>query len=158
MQVRAVRLLAGGDPRSVDTDLALDLVGRQADAERAQPDAHLADQPVGLGAAGGAPDRWVRLLHGLGQHAPLGHRPVLALELVLVVRPAADDVPQRLLPHVARLVRIDAEALELDARGRAAGAEVDAAVGDQVEHGGRLGRAHRVVVGLRAKPHAVADS
>ena len=29
--------------------------------------------------------------------------------------------------------------------------------GDQVEHGGRLGRAHRVVVGLGHEPHAVAE-
>jgi hypothetical protein len=42
---------------------------------------------------------------------------VLALELVLVVGPAADDVPDGLLPHLARVVRVDAEALELEPRG-----------------------------------------
>ena len=40
---------------------------------------------------------------------------------------------------------------------RAAGAEVDPAVGDEVEHGDRLGRAHRVVVRLRHEPHAEAE-
>ena len=105
-----------------------------------------------------AEDRRVGHLERLRQHAPARQRPVLALELVLVVRPAADDVLERLVPHGARLVRVDAEALELEARRRAAGAEVDAAVGEEVEHRGRLGRAHRVVVGLRREAHAVADA
>jgi hypothetical protein len=45
-------------------------------------------------------------------------------------------------------MRIDAEALELRARGRPPGGEVDPAVGDEIEDGDRLGRADRVVVGL----------
>ena len=60
---------------------------------------------MAVGAAGRAPHRRVRLLQRLRQHAPLRQRPVLALELALVVRPAADDVLERLLPHLARLVR-----------------------------------------------------
>ena len=86
---------------------------------------------------------------GFGLHAPLRHRPVLALELVLVVGPAADDVLDRLAPHLARLVRVDAEPFELDAGRRAAGAEVDATVAEQVEHRDGLRGAHRMVVGLR---------
>src|SRR5262249_30104765 len=53
---------------------------------------------------------------------------------------------------------VDAEAFELDARGGSAGAEVDAPVGDQVEHRDRLGGAHGVVVRLRHQAHAVAEA
>ena len=60
--------------------------------------------------------------------------------------------------HIAaRLGRVDAEALELGPGGGAAGAEVDPPVGDEVEHGDRLGGAHRVVVRLRHEPHAEAE-
>ena len=62
-------------------------------------------------------------------------------------------------PHCARVwFGIDAEALELGAGRRAAGAELDAAVGDEVEHRDRLGGADRVVVRLGQQPHAVADA
>src|SRR5207249_7121395 len=74
-----------------------------------------------------------------------------------VVGPAADDVAQGLLPHLPRLVRVDAEALELGARRRATGAELDAPVAEQVEDRRRLRGAHGVVVRLRHQPHAVAD-
>ena len=127
-----------------------------ANEQRPRPSSPTWRWPSSL--TGRAPERRVRLLQRLGQHAPLRHRPVLALELVLVVGPAADDVVDGLLPHLARLVRVDAEALELGPGRRAAGAEVDPAVGDQVEHGGRLGRAHRVVVRLGHEPHAVAEA
>ena len=100
----------------------------------------------------------MRLLARLRQHAALGHRPVLALELVLVVGPAADDVTQRLLPHLTRVVRMDAEAFELGTRRRAAGAELDPTAGDQVEHRRRLGRAHGMVVRLGQQAHAVAEA
>ena len=53
---------------------------------------------------------------------------------------------------------IDAEALELDARGRFAGAPVDAAVGDEVERGDALGDAGGMVVAGRRQHHAVADA
>ena len=95
--------------------------------------------------------------HGLGWTRRSRHLPVLAGELVLLVGPAADDVPDRLLPHAAALGRVDAEALELGPGGRAPGAEVDPAAREQVEHGHRLGRAHRVVVGLGHEAHAVAE-
>ena len=63
-----------------------------------------------------------------------------------------------LLPHRARLVGVHAEALELEARVRTTRAEVDPAVREQVEHRGRLGRAHGMVVGARAEAHAVANA
>src|SRR5690242_13302375 len=76
------------------------------------------------------------------------HLPVLAVGLVLVVRPRADDVLQGLAPLLTRLVRVDVEALELGTRRRASGAEVGAAVGDEVEDRDGLRGADRVVVRL----------
>jgi hypothetical protein len=59
---------------------------------------------------------------------------------------------------LAGAVGVDAEALELGARRGAAGAELDAAVGDDVEDGGRLRRPHRMVVRERHQAHAVAEA
>jgi len=50
---------------------------------------------------------------------------VLALEPVLLVGPAADDVADGLLPHLAGVGRVDAEALQLRPGGRPASTEVD---------------------------------
>ena len=94
------------------------------------------------GAAAAAASGSTRRGAPICQYLPVG--------LVLVLGPRADDVAERLAPHLARLVGVDAEALELGARRRAAGAEVDAAVGDEVEHRDRLRGADRVVVRLRA--------
>jgi hypothetical protein len=55
-------------------------------------------------------------------------------------------------------VGVDVEALELGPGRRAPGAELDPAVGDQVEDGHRLGRADGVVVRPGQQPHAVADA
>ena len=65
---------------------------------------------------------------------------------------------KRFVPHLAGLARVDAEALDLGARRRATGAELDAAVADQIEHGDALGGAHRMVVRLGQQAHAVADA
>ncbi len=143
---------------AVVREALLELLGRVADGERQQADAALADLVVAVDARRRAPDRRVRILQRLRVHAPLRHRPVLALELVLVVGPAADDVAERLVPHLARLVRVDAEAFDLGARRRAAGAELDATVADEVEHRDALGGADRMVVRLGQQPHAVADA
>src|SRR5439155_11330665 len=72
--------------------------------------------------------------------------------------PRADDHVERLLPHAARLVRVDAEALELVARRGAAGAELEAAVAHAVEQGRHLGGADRVVVGEGQEADAVPDA
>ena len=66
--------------------------------------------------------------------------------------------PEGLLPHLAALGGVDPEALELGPGGGAAGAHVDPALGEQVEDRHRLGRAHRVVVGLGHQAHAVAEA
>ena len=132
--------------------------GRQADGERAQAQAEVAHLGVALVAGGGAPQGRVRLLPRLGLHPAPGHLPVLALELVLLVGPAAHDVADGLLPHLSALGRVDAEALELGPGGRPAGAHVDPSLREQVEHGHRLRRPHRMVVGLGHEAHAVAEA
>ena len=155
----ADRLRALGEALAVHRDPLDELLGRHADGERAQADAVPADLAVPVGAARRAPDRRVRLLQRLRLHAArAAHAPVLAVGLVVLVRPRADDVLERLRPHGARVVRVDVEALELGARRRAAGAELDAAVGEQVEHRDRLRGADRVVVRLRQQAHAVAEA
>ena len=83
--------------------------------------------------------------------------PELTLELVLLVGPAPHDVLERLLPHLAGHGRVDVEALELGAGGRAPGAHVDPTLGQEVEHRHRLRRAHRVVVGPGHEADAVAE-
>ncbi len=133
-------------------------LGRGAHAERQETEAHLPDDAMGLGAARGPPEGRMRVLPRLREHPTPGHRPVLALELVLVVGPASDDVRHRFLPHPPGLVGLDAEALELGSRRRAPGAELDPSPGDEVEHRGRLGRADGMVVGLRREAHAVAEA
>ena len=154
---RPHRLVAVGVALAEGLEPLGQVFGRLAHGERAQSDAPLADLVVAGHRAGGPPDGRVGILAGLGQHPALGHRPVVALELVLVVGPAAHDVAKRLVPLGPGLVGVDIEALELGPGGRAAGAELHPPVADEVEHRHRLRRAHRVVVGLGQKPHAVAD-
>ena len=119
-----------------------------------------ADLAVPVGAAGRAPERRMRLLPAAAA-APGAARPCASAcpspGTVSSVQ-APTMCSQRLRPHVARRVRIDVEALELGARRRAAGAELDAAVAQEVEHRDRLGRADRMVVRLRQEAHAVADA
>ena len=64
----------------------------------------------------------------------------------------------RLLPHVALLHVVDAEALQLDARAGLAGAPLDAAVAHQVERRDALGDARRMVVARRHERDAVAEA
>ena len=99
-----------------------------AEAERAQAQTEFAHHRVTVAAAGGAEDRRVRVLDRFGEHSPPRHLPVFALELVLVVDPAADRGLDRFPPHLPGLIRVDTETLEFDAGGRATGAVVDPAV------------------------------
>src|SRR5262249_26956268 len=68
------------------------------------------------------------------------------------------DLRHGLLPHGPLLCRVDAEALELHARGRLAGAELHPAARDEVEHRDALGDARRVVVAGRHEHDAVAQA
>src|SRR5207244_5285352 len=54
------RLLAFGEAASVQREPLAELLGRYADGEGAEADAVTTDLPVAVGAARGAPDRWVR--------------------------------------------------------------------------------------------------
>src|SRR6185437_6479406 len=135
-----------------------EVLGRVADGERQEPDAALAHLVVAFDTRRRAPDRRVWFLQRARVHAARRHLPVLALERVLLVGPDADDVPQRLVPHLARLVRIEAEPFDLGAGRRAARPELDAAVTDEIEYGDALRGADRMVVGLREQTHAVADA
>ena len=153
------RLLALVEALAVHRDALDEIFGRHTDGERAQPDAVAPDLAVAVGAARRAPQRRMRLLQRLGLHAPRpAHVPVLAVGLVVLVRPRADDVLERLRPHGARVVRIDVEPLDLGPGRRPTGPELDPAVGDEVEHRRRLRAADRVVVRLGEQAHAVAEA
>src|SRR5262249_35469256 len=152
----ADRRRALADRGTVDVDLLLHVLGRHADREGAQAEAELTDLRVAVVARCRTPDRGVWLLQRLRLDAPGPPRPVLAVaDRITLVRPAADDVLDRLAPHLARALRVDAEALELDARCRASGTEVHAAVAQQIEHRDRFGRAYGMVVRLRHEANAV---
>src|SRR5437867_3463594 len=143
--------LAGG-PRllqaaSIERDPTRQLLGRHADREGEEAEALPARDLVARGAGRGHPQGRVWLLQRLRQHAPRRHVEVRSLPGEDVGGPRADDHVERLLPHAPRLVRIDAEALELVARRGAAGTELEAPVAHAVEQGGHLGGADRVAVG-----------
>jgi hypothetical protein len=83
---------------------------------------------------------------GLGEHLALGHPEVLPLVGVLARLPHLRDLADGLVPHGRRLVEVvDVEAVDLGRRRAATGAELEAALGDVVEQGHRLGDARRVV-------------
>ena len=103
------------------------------------------------------PQRRVGLLVRLGQHGPGRHREELALVAEALLHPHLRDRVDELVPALLRLVGVGPEAAELGPRGRAAGAELEAAAGEDVEHGGPLGDADRVVELRDADDDAVAD-
>ncbi len=99
------------------------------------------------------PHRRVRLLQRLGHHVARRHFDVLTLEAgERLLDHAADRNLERFLPHLALVRGIDAEPAELAHRRRLAGAELDPAVGDQVERRHPLGDAGRMV-DLRRQVH-----
>jgi hypothetical protein len=87
----------------------------------------------------------VRLLHRLREHGPLGHRESAALPAEAFLRPHLRDDADVFVPRLLRFVGVGFEAGELGPGGRASGAEVEAPVGHDVEHGGALGCANRMV-------------
>src|SRR5207248_10598135 len=70
------------------------------------------------------------------------------------LRQAADD----LVPRLLRVVRVRLEAGELGPRGGAAGADFETSAGQDVEDGGALSDADRVVELRHADDDAVADA
>ena len=65
---------------------------------------------------------------------------------------------QGFVPHLAGLIRVNAEAFQFGASGRAAGAELYSSVADEIQHCYRLGCADWMVVGLGEQTDAVADA
>ena len=100
----------------------------------------------------------MRLLHRLGQQLDLlGDGPVLALVGDLLLRPGLQDDVEALGQHLAALVHRHAEADELVRLVGAPHAEVEPAVGEDVDEG-EVGRgAQGMVEGDRAHRHADAD-
>ena len=97
------------------------------------------------------PERRVRLLDGLRHDVAHRHREVLALESRVGVHGEhVRDLLDGLAPHRAALHGVDVEAFEFGAGGGFAGAELDAAVGDEVERGDFLGDTRGGVVARAA--------
>src|SRR3989442_795135 len=152
-----------GGPRllqavSIERDPTRQLLGRHADREGEEAEALLARDLMARGAGRGHPQRRVRLLERLRQHAPRRDAEVRALPGEHVGGPRADDHLEGLLPHAARLLGVDAEAFQLVARRGAAGAELEAPVAHAIEEGRHLGGGDRVVVGKGQETDAVADA
>ena len=96
--------------------------------------------------------------YGLGSTARVGHGEELALEAEALLRPHLGDGVDELVPALLGLVGVGPEAAELGPGGRAAGAELEPAAGEDVEHGGPLGDADRVVELGDADHDAVPDA
>src|SRR5207249_4989119 len=133
-------------------------VARRAEREAERTDAETGRLREGGRAAARHPERRVRARPGLGKHVARRHGEEPALVAVRRLAPHAEDLAQRLVEHAARGLAVgDAEALELGRGGAAAGAELEAALGEVVEHGDALGDARRVVDGRGQVPERRAD-
>ena len=114
--------------------------------ERERADAVAGGEVDGLPAAARHPQRRVRLLERLGHHVARRHPDELGVPArERLLHEHARDRIHRVLPHLALARAVDQEAAQLGGRGRLAGAEVHAAVGDEVERGHPLGHPRRVV-------------
>src|SRR3954452_19654635 len=103
----------------------------------------------------------MRLLHRFWDHVAAGHLEELALEAgIRVHRHHVGALLDALSPHPPLLDRIEAdvEAAELHQRSAFAGAEFDAAVGDEIERGDALRYPRGVIVLRRHQADAVAKT
>ena len=145
---------------AVQGDVVGELLGREADRERAQADAVLADLLVAVRARRRAEDRRVRRT-GAASAGPAAARPSSSACRRPGTRPSStrSTMCSSASRHCSRVsLGSTSKPSSSGAGRRAAGAEVDAAVGDEVEHRDRLRGADRVVVRLRQQPHAVPDA
>jgi hypothetical protein len=131
------------------------LVSAQVEAEHAHT--HGAGFTEGRGLAARHPQRRMRVLDGLGDHRPGRDAVELARMRERVLRPHARDHLDGLTPLRLGGLRIDLETVHLDKRGRATGAQVHASIADDVQHGGALGNADRMVVRTRQQGDGVTD-
>src|SRR5687768_8528245 len=88
----------------------------------------------------------MRLLHRLGNDRAWRNLEEAPLMREGVLRPHARDNRDGLLPHRLRLFGINAEALHLDQRGGATGAQFGPPIAEDVEHRGALGDANGMVI------------
>ena len=95
---------------------------------------------------------------GLGNDRPLRDVEELALMGEWVFGPHLRNHADGLSPLRLGLLRVDLEAVHLDEGGRASGAQVHAAVAEDVQHGSALGDADRVVVLRWQQGHGVSDA
>src|SRR5712671_5211184 len=115
----------------------------------------------GLAIGAGDPEWRVWLLHWLWHHIAARHLEELALEAgVGVHHHHVGALLDALMPHPPLLDRVEAdiEAAELHQRRALAGAEFDAAVGDEIERGDALGHPRRVIVFRWHQADAVAET
>ncbi len=128
------------------------------ECERQRADAFLRGEVDRVAPRARHPKRRVRLLHRLGNDVPRRHLHVLAVDAgERHFGHAADGDLEPLLPHLAFEHRVDVEPAELGFGGRLAGAELDATVRHEVEHGDAFGNACRVVERGRRLHDAVAE-
>ena len=132
-------------------------VGRRGHAQRHHPDALLRRELIRGGLERRHPHPRVRLLVGLRAHVARRHVPELALPREEAVLPDLRDHRQRLFPHRARVARVDAHA-DLLVRRRPAGAELDPAPRQVIDHRHALGHAHGMVVGKNHHAESEADA
>ena len=145
-------LYAAGDPddpvrnlvvMATPVDFAKMPVAMTGQAERAH--AALGGIDLGAGRGNGDPHRRMRLLVGLGQHGAGRHAEGAALVAVALVRPHLRDRARVLVPGFLGLIRVGVHAAQLGPGGRASGAELEPAIGEDVEHRGAFGCPNRVV-------------
>ena len=110
-----------------------------------------AAQLDGLAVGAGDPHRRMRLLHRLRHDVAARHREILALEAGIGVHHHhVEALLDRFVPRRALLGDRHAIAAEFEERRGFAGAEFDAAVGDEIERGDALGDAGRMIVARAA--------
>ena len=101
----------------------------------------------------------MRRLHRLGQHVAARHREILALEAGIRLHDHhVGDLLRSLQRHGAFFLGGDAETAELEPRGAFADAEIDPAVGDDVERGETFGSTRGVIVVGDHLADAVAEA
>ena len=127
----------GADWLGLGEFLAVDLdqIGEDIDGvggRREHTDAALRRQPETVRGRAGQIQARVRLLEGFGQHAPLGHVPVLAFPLEFIGGPDLRQHRDGFFPQAARVPGIDPQAGLLIGVG-AARAQLDAAIGELVQ-------------------------
>ena len=133
-------------------DVVVDLApgarfGLVDEGERQRAEAPARRHLDGVAVGAGHPHRRMRLLHRLGQHVAAGHLERAALEARIGLHHHhVGDLFGGLQRHGALFLGRHIKAAELEPGRALADAEFGAAVGDEVEHGDRFGRARGMIV------------